>query len=241
MKNARMWLTLGMGLLPSGVLKNRLLCFVNPSWRIATGVRIRPSVWSNIDCVLLGSSVSVGLGTVLRDLKRLEMEDMSKIGQWNWITSALPLRSLSSESGKLKIGSHAAITSRHYIDCSGGVTVGAYSTVAGVRSTIITHGIDVLSCQQRVGGVSIGERCLVGSNSSFVPGASIADKCVVAMGSVVKGHVIGEGLLLAGVPAVRKRNIPASAGYFNRTVGFVSAGDAVEGKVKSRREVSASD
>ena len=40
------------------------------------------------------------------------------------------------------MGRHAALTSRHYVDCSNRVDIGEFTTVAGARSQILTHAID---------------------------------------------------------------------------------------------------
>jgi hypothetical protein len=58
--------------------------------------------------------------------------------------------------GVFKIGEHSAVTSRHYLDCTGGVTVGAFSTVAGARSTIFTHQVDITQSRQVWRPVRIG-------------------------------------------------------------------------------------
>ena len=39
------------------------------------------------------------------------------------------------------------------------------SVVAGVRTTILTHEVDVATSRQGTAGLSIGEYCFVGSNA----------------------------------------------------------------------------
>jgi acetyltransferase-like isoleucine patch superfamily enzyme len=122
--------------------------------------------------------------------------------------------------GRLVVDRRGAITSRHYIDCSGDVSVGAFTVVAGVRSTILTHQIDVVESRQTVAPVAIGDYCFIGSNCRITPGSAIPDRCVTAMGSVVVGELPQPGMLYAGVPARPVKEL-GDATFFNRPDAFV--------------------
>lgn len=125
----------------------------------------------------------------------------------------------AGEAAHFKLGNYAAITSRHYIDCSGGVDIGRFSVVAGVRSTILTHQVDTVRSEHDLRAVRIGQYCLVASNVQIVPGASIADRSVIAMGSVVVGALESAGCLYGGVPARRIKQTDGGA-YFERKKAF---------------------
>jgi acetyltransferase-like isoleucine patch superfamily enzyme len=145
----------------------------------------------------------------------------SGIGSWNWISSAPKLAHLQPEhSGKLVLGENSVITMRHYLDCSGGVLVGDFVTIAGVRSTFLTHQIDVVLNEQTASPVRIGSYALVSSNCSIVAGATIGEACLVGMGTVVLGKTYPDSVLLAGNPArvVREQ----TGAYFTRNQGAVS-------------------
>jgi acetyltransferase-like isoleucine patch superfamily enzyme len=149
----------------------------------------------------------------------------SIIGQWNWVSAAPELLQAHGQ-GTLSLGTNSALTSRHYCDASGGISVGSFSTVAGVRTTFITHGIDVVANMQLASGIVIGDYCLVSSNCNFVPGSSIPDFTLVAMGSTIHKKHFDPGWLLAGVPVGPKRRVNQNTGYFARTLGVVGAGAA---------------
>jgi acetyltransferase-like isoleucine patch superfamily enzyme len=96
----------------------------------------------------------------------------------------------------LEICDEALITSRHYFDLSGSLVLGERSWIAGIDSQFWTHGAGV---QDR--DIKIASNCYIGSAVRFSPGSSIADRVVVAMGSVVSGELPESNALVGGVPA----------------------------------------
>lgn len=218
-------LALILGLMPASRAKNALLRWLC-GYVIESGVRIQPCLLLNVGCLTLREGATVGLMTTLRDLRTVELGRGAVFGNFNWVTATEVLSYQSPRASTIKLGEGAAVTSRHYIDCSGGVEVGRFSTVAGVRSVFVSHGIDVDTCEQVVSPISIGEFCLVSSTVRFVPGVSVADRCLVAMGSVVARNLDEPDYLYAGVPAEKKRSIAGH--YFSRNQAFVS-GRAVDG------------
>ena len=53
--------------------------------------------------------------------------------------------------------------------------------------------------------INIGDGCWIGANSTILGGASIGEGCIVAAGSVVVSGSYPANILLAGVPAVIKK------------------------------------
>lgn len=213
-----------VGLLPTSSVKvwllRRLGHTIGRECTVSPVVLVR----SQLD---LGDNVRIGMGNVFKDLQQVRIRHNSRIGQWNWITAAPEFLQFAAEgvdACSLTIGEHSAITSRHYIDCSGSITIGGYTTVAGMRSTLITHGIDILPNRQTALPITIGSFALVGSNVKLVPGCNVPSRCVVAMGSVVVSGLDDEGYLLAGNPARPKKKVTGA--YFNRRLGYVLASGA---------------
>lgn len=99
-------------------------------------------------------------------------------------------------SRSLQVCRDALITSRHYFDLSGSLVLGERSWIAGIESQFWTHGAGV---QDR--DIRIGSDCYIGSATRFSPGASIGDRVVVAMGSVVSGEISESNALIGGMPA----------------------------------------
>lgn len=207
-----------IGLSPNSRLKITLLRTLG--WQVGRGVHIGPVfVWS-VDDVRLADESRIGSFNVFRGLSLLRLGERSRIGQWNWISAAAPLR-LAGASGSLTIGEHSALTSRHYLDASGGIDVGAFTTIAGVRSTFITHGINWRKGAQTFKRITVGSHSLISSNVNFAPGASVGDRTVIGMGATVSGSLSEPGLYLADRAALVKEGL--SGAYFERQTGFVSS------------------
>lgn len=191
--------------------------------RICLGYDIHPKAWIGMSLIMcnhlyLGPGAHIGHFNVVRNVNRLVLQEGAGIGQWNWISAAsefIPHKS-GDATGICVLEEKAILTSRHYVDCSGGFFLGSYSIIAGVRSTIMTHQIDVSLSEQSMGAVRIGDHCHIGSNVKILPFTNIAGRSMVAMGSVVRGAVAPSGYLWAGVPAVCKREVTGE--WFERTV-----------------------
>lgn len=210
-------------------------------WEIHSTARVGLSL---IDAatVRLGPGSRIGHFTVFRNLAKLELHSYATVGNWNWCSSAAMFDSDSAEiDGRqpfrgLTIGAHSAITSRHYVDCSGGVTIGQFSIVGGVRSTVLSHQIDFDRSIQTTRPVSIGDYCFVSSNVSITPGSHIPSRSVVAMGSVVVGVLSEEGMLYAGIPARPIRGRIDTGNFFARRRGRVGlpTADHADGPLRGR-------
>lgn len=207
-------------LLPSQLRRIALVRVLG--WRMDEGATLGWSIVS-AHSVQLGRGSRIGHFNVIRNLECLEIGEEATIGQWNWITAAQPIIEAdpsSTNRGRLVIGDQAAITSRHYVDCTGGVTVGPFTTIAGVRTTVLSHQISTATSMQSALTVEIGSYCFVGSDVRITPGSSIAERCVIAMGAVVSGSLDEPGTLYGGVPA-RPIKLVGDGAYFHRKKGYV--------------------
>jgi acetyltransferase-like isoleucine patch superfamily enzyme len=213
-----------IGLLPDSALTKAVLNRLC-GWRIDPTARVGPCILVNIGSVDLAPHSRLGMSAFV-NLRQLSLGQRSVVGHWNWITAAPELCTPHLAStpgvhlGELIVGEESSVTSRHYIDCSGGVSIGDFTVVAGVRSTVITHQVNTLRSEQELKAVAVGNYCLIGANTKIVPGAAIPDRCVVAMGSVVVGALGDEGRLYAGVPARPIKEILPGR-YFSRPGGLV--------------------
>jgi acetyltransferase-like isoleucine patch superfamily enzyme len=145
----------------------------------------------------------------------------------NWITG-FPLgtgsRHYAEDSERkpqLIVSRHAAITSRHLIDCTDEVTIGAFSIFAGFRSQILTHSIDLKESRQRCQPVRIGHHCFVGTASVLLAGSALPDGSVLAAHSLLADCCETPNTLYGGVPAKAIKPIESDAKFFNRTTGYV--------------------
>jgi len=177
-----------------------------PSLRMAPASRIGHF------CVIKGSDVEMGAH--------------ASIGDFNWV-SGLPLqndRHFRTEIDRhptFKLDRHAAVTSRHFVDCSNSVHIGEFSIVAGARSQILTHAIDYKAGRQVSAPVRIGRYCFVGTGCIVLKGARLPDCSILAAGSCLARSFDEPLSLYSGVPATRVKALDPDAAYFHRQHGFV--------------------
>jgi acetyltransferase-like isoleucine patch superfamily enzyme len=202
--------------LPASQLKNRLLRRLG--WNIGDGVHINPCLVSRVDHVDIGSGAQIGPFNVLRELASLTLGEHAQIGQWNWVTASRPMRAAGG-AALLHLGAHSAITSRHYIDSTGGMRIGTHTIIAGIRSTFITHGISWKSSDQTFNPIEIGDYCLISSNVQVAAGSVVGDRVVVGMGATVAGQLLGPGLYVQPRAKLVKSNLVGK--YFERDQGYI--------------------
>jgi acetyltransferase-like isoleucine patch superfamily enzyme len=215
--NVRGALVIVVAALPASGLKNSLLRRLG--WAIGDGVRIGPCLVLNIDHVDIGDGARIGAFNVLRELVTLKVGAHADIGHWNWVSACRPF----GEAGAtclLQLGAHSAITARHYLDCTGSIRVGTHTTIAGVRSTLITHGISWKNSAQTFNPIVIGDYCLISSNVQVSPGAVVGNRIVVGMGATIAGRILEPGLYIQPRAELVKSDLGGE--YFQRKEGRIS-------------------
>ncbi len=164
--------------------------------------------------------------TFCNNIDLLELEQNSRIGTFNYITgfstsSNKHFSHVKDRACKLKIGKHSAITTRHYLDCTGCIMIGEFSTFAGLKSQILTHSIDINNNRQDAKIVVIGDYCFVGTNCVILPGAVLPDFSVLGASSMLNKEYAEKWMLYGGNPAKPIKNLSNKCEYFNRIKGFV--------------------
>jgi acetyltransferase-like isoleucine patch superfamily enzyme len=198
----------------------RMFC----GYSFGPGARIGHSL---IGCpqLSLATGARIGHFNVIKGM-RLELADSATIGDFNWISalSADNRKHFTDESGRdpaLVMGRHAALTARHYLDCSNRVEIGEFATVAGARSQILTHAIDFKRNRQVSAAVRIGRYCFVGTACVVLKGAELPECSVLAAGSTLARAYQESFTLYSGVPALPVKALDRDAEYFRRTRGHV--------------------
>jgi acetyltransferase-like isoleucine patch superfamily enzyme len=121
----------------------------------------------------------------------------------------------------LIVDRHAAIISRHIIDCTDEVVVGAFSTFVRFRSQILTNSIDLKESRQRCKPVRIGHQCFVGADCVLLAGSALPACSVLGVDSLVTAKYQTRGHLYGGVPAKPIKAIDPAAEYFCRAAEYV--------------------
>ena len=218
MRTLRRLATFVLFLLPGGPLKNRLLNWSGHD--IAATAHIAPVLVVDVARFELADGARIGLGNVFRQLTLVSMGELSTIGQWNWISAAPMIRAKSPETCVLRLGRESAIVSRHFLDCAGSITLDDFAMVAGNRSMLMTHGMDLAEGSQKISGIRIGKHSLLNSGNKVNAGSLLPDCSATTMGAVLSPGLVAEGWLYSGDPAAAIREVGDGA-WFSRTTGFV--------------------
>jgi acetyltransferase-like isoleucine patch superfamily enzyme len=175
--------------------------------------------------VILGSGAVIGHMNVIRGNMTLDMKVRSSIGQFNWITAgnADPRYFEDCDrQSELIIGEESSITSRHILDCTDSIAIGRLTTLAGYRSTILTHSIDYRTAKQTCRPIRIGDFCLIGSNVTVLMGVTIANRNVIGAGTIVAKSIEREQGVWVGAPARLTKELSGKEHYFTRQIGHIN-------------------
>lgn len=195
-------------------------------YRLGAGVRISAFSWIYPDILEMDAGSRVGPFNVAIHIHRMTLGEKASIGRNNWLTGH-PKNSTSHFSHRagrdpsLILGRHSAITKSHLIDCTDRVQIGDFSTIAGYRSQLLTHSIDVYASRQDCKPITIGNHCFVGTNCILLGGSALPDRSVLGALSVLGKEYEEIHSLYAGNPARRVKQIDADAAYFHRVTGYV--------------------
>ena len=165
--------------------------------------------------------------TVAVNLDVLELGEYATIGRGNWITgfatgtSSPHFAHQPERRAELHLGAHAAITKSHHIDATNRITIGPFTTIAGYRSQLLTHAIDLQLNRQHSEPIVIGAHCFVGTSCVILGGSVLPDHCVLGALSLLNKAHTQPWHLYGGQPARQLKAIDPDAAYFHRSTGYV--------------------
>jgi acetyltransferase-like isoleucine patch superfamily enzyme len=217
----RLLLAICMVVLPSRMkasLGRRLL-----GWEIDPTAYIGHSVIL-VRHLSMGPGSSIGPLNVIRDLEELRLAEGASIAARNWVTgfprsadpATDPFPHSPNRRPSLILGTRAMITMAHEIDCADRVEIGAYSSLAGFRCTILTHSLNLVRDRFVTGAVEIGPHAAVMSGSTLLSGTRVPARSIVSAGSVVNTPLTEELTFYSGNPAEAVRVLPETLAFFHR-------------------------
>lgn len=185
--------------------------------------------WSIVlaDDVKIGKHSAIRNFTFIKAIDRVILGDYTYIVNLNWITGTkssdrFHFRHVENRRCELVLGDHSSLTSRHFIDCTGGVRIGSFTTIGGAQSQLLTHFIDPYECRQTCKGIEIGNYCFVGTRALLLPGSGLPDYSILGGGAVLTKRQQIQRMLYAGNPAQPKKDLSkVEVGYFMREKGAV--------------------
>ncbi|WOJ94277.1 hypothetical protein R0135_03715 [Congregibacter variabilis] len=206
------------GLLSTSALR-RWLYVVFCGYEIHRDARIGRA-YLDVRVLNVGAGAKIGDFTIVRNMNDVVLADLSHIGTFNWIygdTSCKNFAHKADRVSSLKLGYGASITSRHIVDCTDKVEIGEFSIVAGYRSQLLTHSIDLKACRQDCAPIVVGRRSFVGTNCVILKGAVVPDKSIISASSVfAQTEEATPGQMWVGTPAVAVKKLDDELGFFGR-------------------------
>lgn len=168
----------------------------------------------------------IGHLTLCKNIDLLHLGAHAIVGQLNWITgfpsgASRHFAHQPDRRPELIIETHAGISSRHLIDCTARVRIGAFATIGGFRSQLLTHSIDFEAGRQTAEPIEIGEYSFTGTNSVILGGSILPHHSVLGAQSLLNKKWEEPYRLYAGVPAKPLKELSPEMEYFRRPEGFV--------------------
>lgn len=176
--------------------------------------------------LVLKEGARIGHLTICKDIDLLQVGESASIGNLNWITG-FPSGTIghfahqTDRRPELILSENSAITNRHLIDCTEYIHIGAFATVAGFASQLLTHSINLEKSRQEAYPISIGTYCFVGTNCILLGGSTLPDYSVLGAKSLLNRGSTATYTLYGGVPAKAIKTLPETYLYFQRKSGYV--------------------
>ena len=169
--------------------------------------------------VTLGPGSSIGSFNMIRGLDELRLDEGASIATRNWISCPPTAGQVFTHSPRrhpaLVLGKHAMITVGHEIDCSDRVELADHARVAGFRTQILTHSLDLVRDRWSTSPVELGEQSVVMSGCVLQNGTRVPRRAIISAGSVVNTPLKTEQTFYRGNPAEAIRPLPDTLGYWS--------------------------
>jgi acetyltransferase-like isoleucine patch superfamily enzyme len=163
-----------------------------------------------MDCEM-GAGAVIGHLNIIRGLETLRMARLARISNLNWINAVGRDKGVFEGIERelaLVMGYNTTITIMHFIECCAKVELRDRACLAGYWTQLLTHTFDYRTEKQTAKPVTIGERTVISTRCTILPGITVADRCLVAAGSVIHGKLRKPQTLYAGSPARSMMRLP---------------------------------
>ena len=143
----------------------------------------------------LGKKARIETLNILRGGERIRLGAYATVMRMN-VLNAIPDHDCTTEpTSTLDLHDGAIVVSGHRLDFTDRISIGRNVIVGGRNSSLWTHN------RQQTAPIAIGDFCYLGSEIRVAPGGRLAPECILALGSVLSGHIDEPRSLVGGVPA----------------------------------------
>jgi acetyltransferase-like isoleucine patch superfamily enzyme len=150
---------------------------------------------TRVGSLVTGKSVRIGTLNIIRGGERVRLGDYAEVMRLNVLNAIPDHDCTTSPTSRLEIGPGAVVVSGHRIDFTDRITIGRNVIIGGRNSSLWTHN------RQQTAPIEIGDFCYLGSEVRLAPGARLAERSILGLGSVLTGAIDTPGSLVGGVPA----------------------------------------
>ena len=151
----------------------------------------------------IAESAYIGRGNIIYGSFWVILHKLAAIGNNNKIIRG-PKNTVSATKSSINLGELSKVTTNHRIDMSRSVKFGKYTTLAGAKSEIWTHGYfhdrEGPGRYRIDGEVILGDNIYIGSSSIIVAGVKIASGAHVGPGASITKNITSEGIYLSPMP-----------------------------------------
>jgi serine acetyltransferase len=171
--------------------------------------------------LVLEEGARIGHLNVIWNIDRLHLGKEAWIGQLNWISAIRvgdnpTFDEYPDRRSELVIGDCAAITVRHYLDCTDSIRLEPFALVGGVRSTLMAHHMNVQRGRQGCGPIHVGRYSMVSTNCVLLGGAVLPHHSILGARSLLIKDAGPAYRLYVGSPASPVKEYQEDLGWFQR-------------------------
>lgn len=170
--------------------------------------------------VTMGPGASIGPMNVIRDIDELRMAEGANISSRNWIIGIPTWSGLypdaKNRDPSLVMGEYAIITVGHELDVTDRIELGKQAAIAGFRSAVLTHSLNLVNDKFVTGKVTLGDYGVLMSGCTMQSGTNVPARSVISAGSVVATRLKAEQTFYRGNPAEAVRELPDRLAFFHR-------------------------
>lgn len=192
--------TTALGLLPAGRAKNAALNRLGHE--VHHRARIDPLLLVGVDHLELGDRSRLAAFSVVRHVRDVRLGAGASVGPHNWISAAPSLGDAGPEAGRLRLGARASVSTRHRLDCSGGITLGDDAAIAGWDTLVMTHDLSADGSALTAEPVVIGARTFVHAANRIAAGTEVPAGVRTELGTVLTPGWYEASTRYGGNPAV---------------------------------------
>ncbi|NDP22192.1 MAG: hypothetical protein GZ091_14090 [Paludibacter sp.] len=146
--------------------------------------------------LIMNEDSVIGKFNNIRFLKLVELKTSAIIRSKNAIIGTKDYFSPYANVFQFRMGESSLLTSNHYLDCSGQISIGSNVVLGGIGTEIWTHGFDNKRTMI-VGDVTIGNNIYIGSKSLILQNVSICNDVSVGAGTIVSKSIEESGFYVS--------------------------------------------